>query len=84
MESAFIRGNENPCPKATIAKVVAAHIEDRFSHKTAGSVKLDISYLRRAFGPICPALEVKNAKTSEKRKILSKKKLDYCFILDYK
>jgi len=65
LESALYRGNENPFPtKTSIAKVIAAYIEDMLTRKTAGSVKRDISYLRMAFGPVCPALELKNVKIS--------------------
>ena len=69
LESALYRGHDNPLPtKTPIATVVTRYIEHMCTHKTARSVQRDISYLREAFGPICPALELKNPKISLKGK----------------
>lgn len=69
LESALYRGNDNSLPtKTPIADVVTNYIEHMKTRKTAKSVTRDVSYLREAFGPICPALAIKNAKLSSKRK----------------
>src|SRR5690242_20599449 len=69
LESALYRGNDNPLPtKTPIADVVTDYIKHMQTRKTAQSVKRDVSYLREAFGQICPALAIKNVKLSEMRK----------------
>jgi len=69
IESSFHRGNDIPLPtKTPIAQVVTDYIEYMGTRKTAGSVKKDIYYLRETFGPICPALALKNIKISENGK----------------
>ena len=65
LESAFYRGNDNPLPtKTPIADVVTNYIEYMRTRKTPRSVERDIYYLRESFGPICPALTLKNPKIS--------------------
>lgn len=69
LESSLFRGNDNPFPtKTPIATVVTDYIENMLARKTAKSVQRDVYYLREAFGPICPALTLKNAKISAKGK----------------
>ena len=69
LESALYRGNDNPLPtKTPIATVVTAYIEHMLARKTAKSVVRDSYYLRETFGPICPALTLKNTKISAKGK----------------
>lgn len=69
IESSFHRGNDLPLPtKTPIAQVVTDYIEYMGTRKTARSVKKDIYYLRETFGPICPALTLKNVKISENGK----------------
>jgi len=69
LESSLYRGDDSPLPtKTPIADVVAKYIEAMSGRKTANSIKRDLSYLREAFGPICPALVLKNVKVSEKRR----------------
>lgn len=69
LESAFYRGNDNPLPtKTPIADVVTDYIEYMRTRKTARSVERDIYYLRESFGPICPALTLKNPKISNRGK----------------
>ena len=65
LESAFYRGNDNPLPtKTPIADVVTNYIEYMRTRKTPRSVERDIYYLRESFGPICPALTLKNSRIS--------------------
>ena len=65
LESSFYRGGDNPLPtKTPIADVVTDYIEYMGTRKTARSVVRDTYYLRESFGPICPALTLKNAKIS--------------------
>jgi len=69
LESSLYRGNDNPLPtKTPIADVVTGYIEHMRARKTIRSVQRDIYYLRESFGPICPALTLKNPKISEKGK----------------
>lgn len=76
LESAFYRGNDNPLPtKTPIGEVVSKYVDYMRTRKTARSVARDLYYLRDTFGPICPALELKNAKISEKTKKSSSHKL---------
>ena len=60
-----MRGDLNPLPtKTPIADVVTAYVEQIRAVKTAKSAQTDIYYLRDAFGPICPALQVTSRKLS--------------------
>ena len=69
LESALYRGNDNPLPtKTPIATVVTDYIDNMRTRKTARSDERDIYYLRETFGPICPALTLKNVRISEKGK----------------
>lgn len=69
MESSLYRGDDIPLPtKTPIAKIVAEYVDYMRIHKTARSVERDLYYLRETFGPICPALEIKNRKISDKGK----------------
>jgi hypothetical protein len=64
-ESAQMRGDLNPLPtKTPIGDVVTAYVEHMRTTKTAKSAQTDIYYLRDAFGPICPALQVTSRKLS--------------------
>ena len=68
-ESAQMRGDLNPLPtKTPIAEVVTAYVDHMRTTKTAKSAQTDIYYLRDAFGPICPALQVTSRKLSAKAK----------------
>jgi integrase len=69
IESAFYRGDDIPLPtKTPISQVVTDYIEYMRTRKTARSVERDTYYLRETFGPICPALTLKNSKISAKGK----------------
>jgi len=58
-ESAQLRGLDDPLPTRTpIANVVSAYVEHIRHVKTPKSAQTDVYYLREAFGPICPALEI--------------------------
>jgi hypothetical protein len=46
--------------------VVQAYVEHIRTFKTPKSAQTDVYYLREAFGPICPALEVTSRKVTEK------------------
>src|SRR5438552_2373599 len=68
-ESAQHRGDDSPLPSKTpIATVVAAYVSHIRTVKTAKSAQTDTYYLRDAFGPICPELEVNSRKISAKAK----------------
>ncbi|MCC6486209.1 MAG: tyrosine-type recombinase/integrase [Candidatus Hydrogenedentes bacterium] len=57
-DSARVRGEDNPLPTQTpLPKAVATYIDYMRARKTKHGVDADLSYLRRIFGPICPALE---------------------------
>lgn len=67
LESALLRELELPFPtKTPIGTVVQAYVEHMQVVKSKRSVIRDTSYLREMFGPVCPALEVKNEKNSER------------------
>ncbi len=64
-ESAQHRGEANPLPSKTpVAQVVAAYVQHIRTIKTAKSAQTDIYYLRDAFGPICPELQVTSRRLS--------------------
>ena len=67
LESRMARGDDNPLPTRTpVAEVVAAYVQHIQTVKTYRSARTDIYYLREAFGPICPALEITSRKVSQK------------------
>lgn len=58
-ESAKLRGEDSPLPTRTpLAQVVEQYVQHIRTIKTVGSALKDAHYLRMAFGPICPGLEV--------------------------
>jgi integrase len=70
-ESAQLRGENIPLPTRTpIADVVTAYVNHIRTVKTPKSAQTDIYYLRDAFGPICPALQI----TSRKPSLAAKKR----------
>jgi hypothetical protein len=67
IESAIARGTDIPLPTRTpLAQVVKAYVQHLSTVKTPRNVQRDIHYLRSTFGPICPELELKNTKISQK------------------
>lgn len=65
-ESARLRGDDVPLPTRTpIAAVITAYVEHIRGVKTAKSAQTDVNYLREAFGPICPALEITSRSVTE-------------------
>lgn len=69
IESALARGTDIPLPTRTpVADVVAAYVEYLYTVKTPRNAQRDVFYLRETFGPICPALKLKNEKISERGK----------------
>jgi len=69
IKSALARGTDIPLPtKTPIPQVATAYVEYLRSVKTERNAQRDIYYLREAFGPICPALKLKNEQISEKGK----------------
>ncbi len=63
IESSLMRGTQLPLPtKTTISEVVSAYIDYLYTVKTPRNVQRDMYYLRETFGPVCPALELKNEK----------------------
>jgi integrase len=70
-ESSLLRGSDSPLPtRTTIAQVVGAYARHIRSYKTPKSAQTDIYYLREAFGPICPELQI----TSRKPSVLARKR----------
>jgi len=66
-DSAIFRGDDNPLPTRTsIAQVVEAYVSHIRIRKTAKSAQTDVYYLREAFGPICPGLQVTSRRLSIK------------------
>lgn len=68
MESALARGDDGAgLPTRTpIAQVIQAYVEHIRTVKTAKSAQTDAYYLRDAFGPVCPGLQVNSRKQSPK------------------
>jgi hypothetical protein len=62
-ESAQAAGDNNPLPTRTpLPEIVGAYVDHVRAVKTAKSAQTDVYYLRDAFGPICPALEITSRK----------------------
>lgn len=69
IESSLARGTDIPLPTRTpIAEVITAYVNHLYTVKTHRNAQRDIYYLRETFGPICPALKLKNERISEKGK----------------
>ncbi len=69
LESSLYRGDAVPFPtKTPIPDALSAYIKYMQTVKTERSVVRDLYYLREAFGPVCPALQIKNQKISAKAK----------------
>jgi hypothetical protein len=59
LESSMARGADNPLPTRTpIPKILTAYVEHMKAVKTTNGHKVDLWYLREAFGPVCPALDL--------------------------
>ncbi|MGD0230368.1 MAG: site-specific integrase [Syntrophorhabdales bacterium] len=68
-ESASFRGEEVVMPTRTpIAEVVGAFVGNMIGKKRMRNAAKDVYYLREAFGPVCPELQIKNEKISRKGK----------------
>ena len=64
-ESAHFRGSDNPLPTRTpITDVLTAYVNHIRTVKTPKGAQTDIYYLRDAFGPICPAVQITSRKSS--------------------
>jgi len=60
-------GGDNPLPTRTpIADVLTKYVQHIRTVKTPKSAQTDVYYLREAFGPICPALQITSRKVSAK------------------
>ncbi len=69
IESALMQGSDIPLPtKTSIAEVVTAYVEHLRTIRAERNVQRDTYYLREAFGPICPAIQIKNSRISQKAK----------------
>jgi hypothetical protein len=69
LESSLSRGDGVPLPTRTpIAEVVGAYVEHVRAVKTPKSAQTNVYYLRDAFGPICPALEITSRKVGARAK----------------
>jgi hypothetical protein len=67
IESAQVRGTDIPLPTRTpLVQMVKAYIQQLNTVKTPRNVRRDIHYLRSTFGSICPEMELKNKKISQK------------------
>jgi len=68
-ESAQVRGDGNPLPSKTpIGDVVGKYVDQMRVRKTAKSAQTDVYYLREAFGPICPQLQVTSRRITQAAK----------------
>jgi len=69
IESALAQGSDIPLPtKTPIEDVVTAYVEHLRTIRAERNVQRDTYYLREAFGPICPAISIKNSRISVKAK----------------
>lgn len=69
IESAQFKGEDNPLPTRTpLGDILTDYVDYLRAVKREGSVQRDIYYLRETFGPVCPAIAIKNRKVSEKGK----------------
>lgn len=69
IESALAQGSDIPLPtKTPIAEIVTAYVEHLRIIRAERNVQRDVYYLREAFGPICPAISIKNSRISQKAK----------------
>ena len=69
IESAQMRGDDNPLPSKTqLSVVVDKYVQHIRNMKTAKSAQTDVYYLRSMFGTICPALEITSRKASLRAK----------------
>jgi integrase len=67
LESSLHRGEGTGQPTQTpIPDILQAYAEHMRITKTAKSAQTDVYYLREAFGPVCPALEINSRRTSPK------------------
>ena len=68
-EAAQAQGDGNGLPtKTPIADVVGRYVDYMRTRKTAKSAQTDVYYLREAFGPICPQLQVTSRRLSQAAK----------------
>jgi len=69
LESAQIRGDNNPFPtKTPLAEIVDKYVKHIRNMKTEKSAQTDVYYLRSMFGTICSGLEITSRKTSLRAK----------------
>ncbi len=67
----MLRGSDSPrSTQMPIAQVVGAYVRHIRSYKTPKIAQTDIYYLREAFGPVCPELEI----TSRRPSVLARKR----------
>lgn len=67
IESRLAHGEINPLPtKTPVEEIVTAYVDHIRTVKRPKSAQTDLYYLREAFGPICPALQVTSRRVSEK------------------
>ena len=65
IESALARGTDIPLPtKTPIPEILTAYVQQLRAVKTERNAQRDIFYLREAFGPVCPAVQLKSANVS--------------------
>jgi integrase len=67
LESALYLETDIPLPTRTpLIKVVEEYVDYLFTVKSDKNAQKIVSYLRHVFGPICPKLQIKNQKISDK------------------
>ncbi len=65
-QSAQHRGIDDSLPTRTpIADVITAYVDHIRDVKTPKSAQTDVYYLREAFGPICPSLQITSRRVTE-------------------
>jgi hypothetical protein len=65
-QSAQHRGLDDTLPTRTpLAELLAAYVEHVRHVKTPKSAQTDVYYLREAFGPVCPGLQITSRKVTE-------------------
>ena len=69
LESAQLRGEDNPLPtKTPLADVLTKYAQHIRTHKTPKSAQTDIYFLREMFGAICDAITITSRTPSLKMK----------------
>ncbi len=69
LESSLFREEELALPtKTSLSVVIGAFVRNIMGKKRSRNAAKDVYYLREAFGPVCPELQIKNEKISRRGK----------------